>query len=124
MDTHHVLTAGPTCTVDQAANALGLSRAAVYDAVARGDIAHVRVGRKILIATRPLADALGVAALSLQHLRPAPLGYGPPPTFTIVTNAGSPSQGPRGSVGAACATTSTECAVVALPNAGCPRWST
>ena len=62
MDTHHVLTAGPTCTVDQAANALGLSRAAVYDAVARGDIAHVRVGRKILIATRPLADALGVAS--------------------------------------------------------------
>lgn len=55
-----VLTAGPTCTPKQAADALGISAQSVYDAVSRGDIAHVRVGRKILIATAPLREALGV----------------------------------------------------------------
>ena len=53
-------TAGATMTVKETAEILGTTPNAVYDAVARGEIAHVRVGRKILIATRPFAEALGV----------------------------------------------------------------
>ena len=50
----------PTCTVIEAAKVLGVSRQSVYDAVHRGDMAHMRVGAKILIATAPLREALGV----------------------------------------------------------------
>ncbi len=38
-----------TYSVDEAADVLGISRAGAYEAVQRGDIPHLRVGRRILI---------------------------------------------------------------------------
>lgn len=38
-----------TLTVEEAAAALGISRAFAYEAVHRGEIPHVRIGRRILV---------------------------------------------------------------------------
>jgi excisionase family DNA binding protein len=38
-----------TLTVEEAAEALGISRAFAYEAVARGEIPSVRIGRRIII---------------------------------------------------------------------------
>ncbi len=38
-----------TLTVDEAAAALGISRAFAYEAVTRNEIPHIRIGRRILI---------------------------------------------------------------------------
>jgi excisionase family DNA binding protein len=46
-----------TCSVQEAADILGISRWAVYRAVERGEISAIRVGRRILVPTaRLLAD--------------------------------------------------------------------
>lgn len=44
-----------TITVEQAAGVLGISRAAAYNAVRRGDIPSVRVGRRVLVPKYRLA---------------------------------------------------------------------
>lgn len=41
----------PTMTVDQARPFYGLSRGAMFNAVARGEIPSIRVGRRILLPT-------------------------------------------------------------------------
>lgn len=38
-----------TLTVEEAAEALGISRAFAYEAVARGEIPCIRIGRRILV---------------------------------------------------------------------------
>lgn len=38
-----------TLTVEEAATALGISRAFAYEAVARGDIPCIRIGKRILV---------------------------------------------------------------------------
>ena len=38
-----------TLTVEEAAKALGISRAFAYEAVQRGEIPHIRIGRRILV---------------------------------------------------------------------------
>lgn len=38
-----------TLTVEEAAARLGIGRNAAYDAVNRGDIPHIRIGRRIVI---------------------------------------------------------------------------
>ena len=53
-------TSSPTMGVDEAAAVLGVSRDAVYDAVNRGEIQAVKVGRAVRIARRPLELALGL----------------------------------------------------------------
>jgi excisionase family DNA binding protein len=46
-----------TCSVQDAAHILGVSRWAVYRAIERGEISSMRIGRRILIPTaRLLAD--------------------------------------------------------------------
>lgn len=49
-----------TISVEVAASLLGVSTDATYDAVRRGEIRSVRVGRRIRIATKPLLDQLGL----------------------------------------------------------------
>lgn len=44
--------AEPTITAERAAAIFGVSRTAVYDAIGRGDISSVRVGRRVSIPTR------------------------------------------------------------------------
>ena len=43
-----------TLTVEEAAHLLGISRALAYDMVTRGDLPHVRLGRRILVSRRVL----------------------------------------------------------------------
>ncbi|MFI9552358.1 helix-turn-helix domain-containing protein [Nonomuraea endophytica] len=47
-------------TVTETATLLGLHRDAAYDAVHRGDLPSIRIGRKILIPTAKLATMLGL----------------------------------------------------------------
>jgi excisionase family DNA binding protein len=50
-----------TMTVEEAAIALGISRAFAYEAVAKGDIPCIRIGRRILIPKVALEKLLGSA---------------------------------------------------------------
>ncbi len=47
-----------TWTVEEAAVALGVSRAFAYDAVRRGEIPAIRIGRRILVPRAALGDLL------------------------------------------------------------------
>lgn len=49
-----------TLSVDEYAALVGCSRDAVYDAVHRGEIRAVRIGRLIRIPRQPVLDALGI----------------------------------------------------------------
>ena len=49
-----------TMTVEEAAAALGISRAFAYEAVTRNEILHVRIGRRILIPRLALEHMLDV----------------------------------------------------------------
>ena len=50
-----------TLTVAEAAQALGISRALAYDLVRRGEIASLRLGRRIVIPERVIDALLAVA---------------------------------------------------------------
>ncbi len=45
-------------TVDETAEALGISRNSAYKAVAEGQIPSIRVGRRILVLRKPLTKML------------------------------------------------------------------
>jgi excisionase family DNA binding protein len=47
-----------TMTVEEVARALGISRAFAYEAVRRGDIPHIKIGRRTLIPRTALARVL------------------------------------------------------------------
>jgi excisionase family DNA binding protein len=49
-----------TYTVEQAGEILGISRAAAYEAVQRGEIPHLRIGRRIVVPRRPLDRMVGI----------------------------------------------------------------
>lgn len=51
-----------TLTVEEAARALGIGRASAYDAVERGDIPAVRLGRRIVIPRLALERMLEAKA--------------------------------------------------------------
>lgn len=62
-----------TLTVEEAAAALGISRALAYEAVQRGDIPCIRIGRRILVPRSGLArllDSPGEQAGSGQSAEP------------------------------------------------------
>jgi excisionase family DNA binding protein len=48
-----------TLTVEEAASILGISRAGAYDAVQRGEIPSIRIGRRILVPRAALDRLLG-----------------------------------------------------------------
>ena len=54
----------PTLTVPEAAEILGCSASALYEAIRAGDspVRALHIGRKIVIPTRPLLEQLGVPA--------------------------------------------------------------
>jgi excisionase family DNA binding protein len=52
-----------TLTVEEAAQLLGISRALGYELVARGELPHVRLGRRIVVPRRALDDLLDAASL-------------------------------------------------------------
>lgn len=49
-------------TVPEAARLLGISRTHAYELVARGELAHVRLGRRIVISRHALGVLLGIEA--------------------------------------------------------------
>ena len=51
-----------TLTVQEAAKALGISRNSAYSGVLRGDIPHVKVGKRILIPRKALEELLAFAS--------------------------------------------------------------
>jgi len=53
-----------TLTVDEAATLLGISRAFAYEAVNRGEIPSIRIGRRILVPRVALARMLGESGTS------------------------------------------------------------
>lgn len=54
----------PTLTVEQAAEALGISRGSAYEAVNRGEIPSLRIGRRLVIPTAALWRMLGLDAVA------------------------------------------------------------
>lgn len=51
----------PTMSVAEVAEVLGVSRDATYDAVKRGELPALRVGRTIRVPTAKIAEMLGIA---------------------------------------------------------------
>ena len=66
----------PTLTVDQAAEILGVSRNHAYTAVKAGDIPSLRLGRRILVPTRPLLAMLGIDAAIAEIVAQEPTRTG------------------------------------------------
>lgn len=50
----------PTIEVETAGQLLGLGRTAAYDAVRRGDIPSIRIGRRIVVPTAKVLAMLGL----------------------------------------------------------------
>ena len=50
-----------TCTIPEAGELIGLGRAAAYEAVRRGDIPSIRLGRRIVVPLAALERLLGAA---------------------------------------------------------------
>ena len=50
-----------TLSVEEAAEVLGISRALAYDAVHRGEIPHIKIGRRLLVPKAALDHLLEVA---------------------------------------------------------------
>ena len=48
-----------TLTVDQAAELLGISRSAAYEAIRRDEVPHLRFGRRIVVPRAALIRMLG-----------------------------------------------------------------
>ena len=55
-----------TLTVEEAATALGISRAFAYEAVARGEIPCIRIGKRILVPIAGLNRLLKSAGAAME----------------------------------------------------------
>ena len=63
-----------TFSVDEVSQLLGLSRSAVYERIARGDIPAKRFGRRILVVRAAIDELLGhpdQPTPRIEHRRPA-----------------------------------------------------
>lgn len=49
----------PTITVQEYARFVGVSKDTVYEAAARGELRHLKLGARILLPTAPILEALG-----------------------------------------------------------------
>lgn len=47
-----------TMTVQEAADLLGIGRSTAYDAINRGELPHIRIGRRVLVLRQPLLEML------------------------------------------------------------------
>ena len=55
-----------TVTVDEAAKILGISRNSAYEAVRRGEIPTIRLGRRILVPRSKLEEMLDAATANAR----------------------------------------------------------
>ena len=58
MDTHDIAGKRRTCTVQEAAQLLGISRNSAYAAVHRGEIPSIRLGRRYVVPIDRLEELL------------------------------------------------------------------
>ncbi|WP_275778961.1 helix-turn-helix domain-containing protein [Paenarthrobacter sp. Y-19] len=58
--------AKPTAGVEEVAQILGIGRRQAYEAVKRGDIPAIRLGKRILISTRVVRDMLAAGSIPKQ----------------------------------------------------------
>ena len=74
-------------TVTETAALLGLGRSTAYDLVARGEIATVRVGRRLFVTRPTLEEILGLCPPSPAELqvrsRPASISRAPAPEPSV-----------------------------------------
>ncbi|WP_166184103.1 helix-turn-helix domain-containing protein [Paenarthrobacter ureafaciens] len=56
----------PTVTVEELHLVLGIGLRQAYEAVNRGDIPSIRLGKRILISTRVLQDILATGSIPVQ----------------------------------------------------------
>jgi excisionase family DNA binding protein len=56
-----------TLTVEQAGRALGIGRSTAYELVRSGEIAALRLRRRLVVPVAPLARQLGVTTDELWH---------------------------------------------------------
>ena len=56
-----------TMSVEEAAEALGISRALAYEAIKRGEIPHIRIGKRILVPRAQLDRLLTNDNLDEEH---------------------------------------------------------
>ena len=52
----------PTMPVEEVGETLGIGRSAAYEAVRRGEIPSIRIGRRVLVPTAALRVLLGIDA--------------------------------------------------------------
>jgi excisionase family DNA binding protein len=52
-----------TMTVEEASEAMGISRSLAYELVRRGEIPSLRLGRRIVVPVRALEDLVGRAGV-------------------------------------------------------------
>lgn len=52
----------PSLTVERAGELLGIGRRQTYEAIHRGDIPAIRVGRRLIVPTSRLLELLGLVA--------------------------------------------------------------
>lgn len=77
-----------TLTVEQAAEFLGIARSTAYELVRTGDIESIRLRRRIVVPTKPLAEKLNVSIAEVwASLTPMKQPFRP---------AAGPPTGPRG----------------------------
>jgi excisionase family DNA binding protein len=58
----NALTERKTLSIEEAAGALGIGRTLAYEAVRRGEIPTIRIGRRLLVPRGALDQLLGIAA--------------------------------------------------------------
>jgi excisionase family DNA binding protein len=61
-----------TFTVEQAGEALGIGRNLAYEAVERGEIPSVKIGRRVLVPRAALEEMLRSAAMESRKLAAQP----------------------------------------------------
>ena len=65
-------------TVEEAAQLVGVGRSTMYELVSRGEVASVRLGRKVLITRSTLEALLGFAPPTPAELEPKLSSAAPP----------------------------------------------
>jgi excisionase family DNA binding protein len=63
-----------TLTIEEAAKALGIGRTLAYEAIKRGEIPTIRIGRRLLVPRSALDQLLGNAATNGAPPRVEPVG--------------------------------------------------
>lgn len=62
----------PTMTVEETGEALGISRSTAYDAVRRGEIPSIRLGRRLVVPTAAVRNMVQLDGVEMANGTTAP----------------------------------------------------